>query len=383
MTTEELLFCLLKNEICGTELPADFEFADKIIDLYRLSKCHDIAHLVGDALLRNKLLTDDKAVNLFKQQAMLAVYRYEQQNVEFQNICKVLNEAKIAYIPLKGSVIRGYYPKPWMRTSCDIDLLVKKGDYFATSKFLSEKLGYKIKEYSAHDVSLYSAGNVHIELHYSLIEANCLDSAKKLLDYIWDYATSCEEGSKYCLSDDMFYFYHMAHMAKHLKYGGCGIRPFIDLYILNHNVEFDKSKRTRLLEKGRLIKFAEICEKLSEIWFGNGIHDETTLLLQKFILEGGVYGTIQNSASISKSTTVKRNLWSYIWKPYREMKYWYPNLSKHKWLLPFYEIRRWFKIVCGGALAFKFKKKNILNKTEKNELDRLDKLISDLGLTQK
>ncbi|MBO4954226.1 MAG: nucleotidyltransferase family protein, partial [Clostridia bacterium] len=32
----------------------------------------------------------------------------------------------IDFMPLKGAVIRQYYPEPWMRTSCDIDIHVKK-----------------------------------------------------------------------------------------------------------------------------------------------------------------------------------------------------------------------------------------------------------------
>ena len=31
--------------------------------------------------------------------------------------CAVLEEAKIPYIPLKGTVLRDYYPEAWMRTS--------------------------------------------------------------------------------------------------------------------------------------------------------------------------------------------------------------------------------------------------------------------------
>ena len=382
MTTEEILFCLLRNEICGTDLPADFDLTDKIGELYRLSKQHDIAHLIGDALLRNKLLSEGKAANVFREQVALAVFRYERQNAELERVSAALKEARIPFIPLKGAVIRNLYPKSWMRTSCDIDILVKKEQYFATGKYLAKKLGYNIKDYNSHDVSLYSQGNVHIELHHSLTEDNIFIYEEKILKNVWDYAFSVKKEAEYALSDEMFYFYHVAHMAKHVKNGGCGIRPFIDLYLLNHKVEFDRYKRKKLLEEGGLLKFSECCERLSEIWFGKKTHDETTTLLQDYILNGGIYGNIQNRASISKYLTKKRNIFSYLWKPYEELKYWYPNLSKHKWLLPFYEIKRWFQIAFGGALVYKFKENKILNNIEQGQIDKAEKLISDLGLKQ-
>jgi hypothetical protein len=45
---------------------------------------------------------------------------------EFERICLVLEKAKIPHIPLKGSVLRKLYKEPWLRTSCDIDILVQE-----------------------------------------------------------------------------------------------------------------------------------------------------------------------------------------------------------------------------------------------------------------
>ena len=37
--------------------------------------------------------------------------------------------------------------------------------------------------------------------------------------------------------DELFYFYHIAHMVKHFENGGCGIRPVV-LSLLKENFEF-------------------------------------------------------------------------------------------------------------------------------------------------
>ena len=85
--------------------------------LYKLSKAHDLAHLVGDALIKNDLIGNDEIKEKYQKQVMIAIYRYEKINYELNRLRSALNEARIPFIPLKGSVLRQYYPEPWMRTS--------------------------------------------------------------------------------------------------------------------------------------------------------------------------------------------------------------------------------------------------------------------------
>ncbi len=127
---EKVFFALIRFEINGDELCDEIKnliTPDILPALFKLSKRHDLAHLVGDALDKNGLLPDGtEAKKRFLQERNMAVYRYEQIQYEYEQICEVLEKAKIPFIPLKGSVIRQYYPEPWMRTSCDIDILVKE-----------------------------------------------------------------------------------------------------------------------------------------------------------------------------------------------------------------------------------------------------------------
>ena len=124
--------------------PADCAFEeDDLIRLYRLSKAHDLAHLVGDALIRNRLLSDGEVKAKFEKQMMTAVYRYERINYELNCLTEALNQAEMPFIPLKGSILRQYYPEPWMRTSCDIDILVREEDIDAATQAIEKKLGYE------------------------------------------------------------------------------------------------------------------------------------------------------------------------------------------------------------------------------------------------
>ena len=101
---------LIASEVCDKPLDqSQYSFTDEeLVKLYKLSKSHDLAHLVGDALIINNLIGDGEIKAKFQNQMMLAVYRYEKINYELGRLRETLNEAKIPFIPLKGSVLRRY-----------------------------------------------------------------------------------------------------------------------------------------------------------------------------------------------------------------------------------------------------------------------------------
>lgn len=55
-------------------------------------------------------------------------YDYIQRDNAIQCISNALESQQIEYILLKGAVIRDLYPQKWMRTSCDIDVLVHEDE---------------------------------------------------------------------------------------------------------------------------------------------------------------------------------------------------------------------------------------------------------------
>ncbi|MGN0811938.1 MAG: nucleotidyltransferase family protein [Candidatus Coproplasma sp.] len=354
--------------------------------LFEISKKHDIAHLVGDALIKNGLIENGDIKSQFQNQIFMSVYRYEKLNYEFGRICETLEKAEIPYVPLKGAVMRNYYTEPWMRTSCDIDILVIEKDLQKAADVLIEKLNYisEREEKGSHDLQIYSTSGVHLELHYTLIEEGSLLNTDKVLSNIWNYTEGKKGTYQKSFSDEAFYFYHIAHMAKHFVEGGCGIKPFVDLWILNHSskIKFDKEKRNKLLSEGGLSKFALNAEKLSEIWFGEAEYTETTKKMEIYILQGGVYGTMHNRVfvqQIKKGGKFKYVI-SRIWLPYDTIKYNYPILQKHKWLLPFYQIRRWLKSLFNGKLKSGVNELSANNSVTQEQQEEISCFLYDLGL---
>lgn len=377
---------LIAGEVCGKAIDkAQYKLTDdELVKMYQLSKSHDLAHLVGNALIKNTLVQNEEIKAKFQNQILLAVCRYEQLHYELTRLKATLNDAEIPFIPLKGSVIRQYYPEPWMRTSCDIDVLVHEADLPKAIVCLTDGLQYRYETQNQHDVSLFTQQGQHIELHYTLLEDGPVNSALAVLDTVWD--TAIKRDGYTCwheMPDEMFYFYHIVHMAKHfVSTGGCGIRPFLDLWVLNHCVCFDREKREQLLAAGGLAVFAGRAEQLSEVWFGNDQHTEVTIQMEEFILRGGVYGTTENRIIMQQQRQGGRFRYalSKIFIPYDVIKFHYPILQKHRFLTPVMEVRRWGKLIFCGHLKRTARELRYNSTISKDTAREAQNLLKSVGL---
>ena len=354
MDSEVLLFSLIQTVICGKSSDGlEAACTEEALEaVYKLAKAHDLGHLVGQAV--SKLaLPDSEILNTCKKAAMSAFLRQVQQSQVFTQVAAAFEEAAIAFIPLKGLVLQRLYPQPWLRTSSDLDILVRQEDLERAKKLLTENLGYTYCKTSSHDVAFRTPQQVYLELHYSLIEDFISPEAAKVMATVWNEATPVA-GHAYQLQlpDALFYYYHIAHGAKHVLGGGCGIRVFLDIWVLENQVPHDRSEREALLAQGGMLPFARAAEALSRCWFGTGKADAMTELLEQFILSGGNFGTLQNRVSINQSRKGGKFHYalSRIFLPYSILQYHYPILQKHKLLFPVYQIVRWCKLLfCGGA----------------------------------
>ncbi len=379
----KLLFALLRSVVNGDKLSEQEKslYTDEMLPkLIEISKKHDVAHLTAQGLVSNSLLKNNNGAN---NEILKAVYRYEQINYEYENLCKALETAEIPFMPLKGSILRSYYPEPWMRTSCDIDVLVHPKDTEKAVEYLVDNLGYVESGKCSHDVSLFTQSEMHIELHYDLLEGGIANKSSEVLEKVWDTAT-LRNGYSYFyeMPDEMFYFYHIAHMAKHFENGGCGIRPFIDLWILDNIPNSEKCKRDLLLEQGELLKFSSAMRELGKVWFGNAEHSALTKQTESYILGGGVYGTAENRIAVQQQQRggkLKYAL-SKIFIPYDNIKFHYPILQKHRWLTPVMEVRRWFKLVFCGHAKRSVRELKQNNNISNTEAENIRVFLNNIGL---
>ena len=382
----DIMFSLLRFELgSGAALTEDERAlaAAELDSLLKLSKAHDAEHLVADALSRQGLLVGDgEAVKKFGKAQMLSLFRYERINYDYQAICRVLEESGIEFLPLKGAIIREFYPAPWMRTSCDIDILVREESLDAAIEALAQKLAFKWNgEREYHDVSLFSPSGVHLELHFSILENS--EQLDGVLARVWDHTMLLDGGEcEKRMTNEFFIFHHLAHMAYHFTSGGCGIKPFLDLAVMKDRFVFDESKLGELLDECELSNFHANVMALVEVWFFGAEPTAVTERMQEYILTGGVYGTLENKAAVGhiKKGGKLGYLKSRIFVSTDALIFRYPSLEKHKWLMPAYQVRRWFGIVFCGRLKRSVREIKTSGNISKDKEQATKVLLDELGL---
>lgn len=388
MCVESIMFSLIRSEITGI---AQEEGIKKMLTpamcqrLGTLASKHDVAHLVAAALSKNGLLGDDDVSQKFNSKLMMAVYRDTQKEYSLQQLTEVLQNAQIPFVLLKGAVIRNYYPETWMRTSCDIDVLVRESDSDLAVDSLCDAGFIRTADRSEHDYNLYSPNKTHIELHYKLSQES-LKIADNILNEVWNHATPICKGSyQYIMTPEYFILYHIAHMARHIMHGGCGIRPFIDLWLLENKMSYDKEILSSLLVKTGLSEVYAQALSLSNVWLENAPTSEQTKLLSEYILSGGVYGTTKNAAQIkaAKGESKGRSFLNLMFLSKEALAVLYPNLKKHPRLSWFYQIKRWFRV-------FKKDKRDKIkhmtrqrNSVSGESAQSMQNLLEQLGLLEK
>ncbi len=373
----------LRGEVCAC-VPQDEQ---QMGQLYAAAYHHDVAHIVSYALYRaGALNTASEAGAKLQKAQMLSVFRYEHQRIELAESCRVLEQGGIIHLPLKGAVLRALYPEPWMRTSSDIDLLVHKQDIPHAEALLTEQLGYVKQSYETdHDISLYSPSGVHIELHHDLIEDDRIGPASALLREVWSYTREIE-GCCYrrAMTDEMFYFYHVAHMAKHFAGGGCGIRTFMDLWLLEQNEQLDRAALQELLTSTGLSIFANTARKVCLAWFSDGALDALGRDMANFVLQGGTYGDKVNFVAIqhAKGKGKLGYALSRIFMPYEQLVHTYPALKGHRYLTFFYQMRRLARGIRRGKLRGGVHELALNAQMSGEQVGHVSELFDQLGLPQ-
>lgn len=386
----EKMFSLVNSVVFNEQLEQTSECffeGEQLNKVYNLAKKHDISHIVSHAILQNNLIDANEKVKFsLTKEKLVALFRSENTDYLIDLVTKKLEEAGIDFILLKGAFIRNLYPERWLRTNCDIDVLVKKECVDKAIAVLCEDNTFtRGNDSTTHDCLLIAQSGMHLELHYTLEEEEALPKTTELLNKAWDNAV-LEQGykHKYNFNNEFFIFYHIAHMAKHFIHGGCGIRPFIDLKFLLENLSFDKEKLTKMLAEAQIYDFYNAVCDLAKMWLSNGERTPFLVDLEQFVLSGGVYGTHENNAKVSASKGKSKisTFISIVFLPKKRLEVIYPNLKKHPILFPFYQVKRWFRVFYRKKVK-KVKRAIDARASVTNEqIDQTTQLLQQLGLSE-
>lgn len=387
VTDRDVMFWLFSASVTGEDL-TDEQIksinAENLAAAYKLASEHSMAHLIYLPLKKNGLGDISPEITAKAKKAVyFASITSSMQDDELKNLKRVFDENKIPYIVLKGAYLRQFYPESWMRIGCDVDILVKRENLEFARDIAVEKLGYKSELIMEHDVTLKVPNGLHFELHFDLLEKEELPSAHGILKKVWDYAEKKDENSyEYTLCNEYVYFYNNVHAAKHFVYGGCGVKPLVDSYILE-NIPLDRKLIDGFIEEADLKSFFENFTRLAKIRIGgeNLDYDELLQQTEDFIIAGRTFGTIRsNSTAYAVQYSKGHKLITLLFLPYEKMKCLYPVLKKHKWLLPFMWVYRWFRAIFEGRMRLSVNRLRITNNISDESINETAKLLKDLDL---
>lgn len=205
-----------QERIEALDLPSLFEVCQKHI----LTAC--VAYALESAGVKD---------NDFTQAKEKAIRKNILLDVEREKILKRLEEEKIWYMPLKGCILKDWYPKLGMRQMSDNDILIDNHRRNDIKKIMDE-YGFELKT-ELEVVDEYIKEPIYnFEMHGELFMEYQVGAMACYYRGIKDRMLkddNNEYGYHFC--NEEFYLFMIAHEYKHFTIGGTGVRSLVDTYI--------------------------------------------------------------------------------------------------------------------------------------------------------
>lgn len=352
--------------------------------IFALCKKQNITALVAEGL---RLSGDyEKLLPEFDRLSEKYLFQYAQQTVEMERIVSALEQRKIPYILLKGARMRRFYPQPHLRTSCDIDILTVESD--DTIHALMADLGYRFTVDGITTLNYSKPPAVEFEMHRRLFQGE-RDFCGYFND-VWDRSVLADEGRvERLLTEEDFYVYMIAHLAKHVDKYGCGIRPFIDVYLYHQNTptDFDHRKAEQILSEIGLLRFEQRIIALTTAWFHTGVLTEADERLTDFLFGAGLYGNskISGANALRKKENHRMGRFAiflrHVFPPMRIMRPMYPGLLKCGLFLPVAWLLRWCNLLFSGRKKTTDTVRKIRS-LDDSYVNSIDGVIEEFGLKE-
>lgn len=281
-----LLSSFLNNE--NPKNPTDIDFNE----IYKLSEIHNVTAIAANqiSLLDDNYKPDKEIYSAFRQQLGYTLINYADKEKAFSELKELLRLCDIDYAFVKGIILKDYYPIKELRTSSDIDVIIRDNDL----KELKEALiSRKIEITDESSVCItFMLNNIHIEAHSNLYSDN------RYFDNIFKIAE--KNGHEYKLSDEQHLLYILCHIAKHFKLCGAGVRMFMDIDVLIRHINFhmDYTKLYSVCKELNVEIFIKYSFYITKKWFFTPINENFTIfkddyfteLFEKEIIESGCFG---------------------------------------------------------------------------------------------
>ena len=321
--------------------------------IYQLASFHSVVSVVAFAI--------ESVMDLpyeFDQAKKKSIRKLALFDIERGKIFHLFDQNRIWYLPLKGIVLKDYYPKYGMREMADNDILCD-ATCMNEIKRIMEGLGFKCKELDEdgnHDVYLKSFTT--FEMHRSLFSKDDFAEFYDYFNNVKDRIIRCNNQTyEYRFKPEDLYIYILTHEYKHYTKGGTGIRSLLDIYLIikRYGEQFDWEYISQELQSLSLNEFEKMNRVLSEKVFSETELNEEEIELFMYYISSGAQGTDEHSwknrlknnyISENGSKKAKRlYLCNRLFVNGIKLKNNYPFVYKHKILLPGLYIYRLCKAI--------------------------------------
>lgn len=316
--------------------------------LYALSAKQKLSAITWKGICISNCTIPSDIREKWEHQAQYAVSREVRFDYEYELIVQEFNRAEIPYVPLKGKLIRSFWPGKGLREFSDIDILVHAEDQKRAGEIMMG-LGYTADHIGGmHDV--YKKAPIYnVELHERLFES--FIEFGHHFDNIWERVEPAQNGTfAYQMTPVDFYLHFLLHFLKHCLNSGAGLRFFVDLFLIRNSGFLNDDI---LSQVHSIIRELNLWEDLSKIYqITDDLFVNNCSISQnycEYIFSGSAYGGIawRIHNGIEKDGKFKYIL-KRIFMPYKYMCARYKILKYLPFLLPFAWVYRWIHHLLAG-----------------------------------
>jgi len=315
-------------------------------ELMAFARSHSIANVICVALEKLNMMPPQYASE-YSRLYKTGLMREATQEIETQDISEELCSRGIKHMLLKGSVMKYLYPSPDLRSMCDVDILYDTAYRNELEEIMTER-GYTLADASGTDkvnLSYIKKPFMNIEFHGVLMDKD-IPLYNSYFGNNFEH-TVADGDFKAKYSDEDFFVFMAAHLAKHYFNGGTGIRSLADIWLyLCKKPELDTDAVRAKLKEIELDEFIDIIIGVNGVLFEGKEPTDLQSEVIDYIFHSGTYGTqahktVENMDDSGKVEFLVRRLF-----PNKEfMAINYPLVGKCVLLLPFFWIIRLFRVL--------------------------------------
>lgn len=359
--TSEFLIYLMACSLQGTK-PEEALLANIDMEaLLRLAKAHSVSAMVCMALEQTDAFQHAAETTRLKwlDAKNKAVRKNMLLDAERHQLEKEFAEHGIWYMPLKGSILKDWYPKFGMREMADNDILFDPAGRKQVREIFQNR-SYKTVSFRKGNHDVYEKAPIYnFEMHVSMFNGTYKELTEQYENVKERLLPVDGTAYQFAFTPEDFYVFVLAHAHKHYSHSGTGIRTLADIYIVNQklggtmNWEYVDSELRGL----GIFSYERESRELAQKLFGiaelptKANLSEAEQQMLAYYLGASTYGTIENrtlnqmqklqpDGGAITAHTKQKYLLSRIFPGREWCKACAPTVYKYPVLLPFFWVWR-------------------------------------------